>query len=140
MSPEFGLTLVAELHRTREVFVRRILHRGSLCFELTNRFESFSRSYGTTLVTRRDEEEEERRSDPPPVDPERQWIKIQVVDDETGNPVPGVPLLLRLPGKADQEYDTQGEQGRISVSDLSAGVCDILAMNDDEAWEVVSVS
>ena len=79
-------------------------------------------------------------SDPPPVEAEKQWIKIQVIDDETGNPVPGIPLELLLPGRPAKEYKSDANNGRISISDLSAGTCDILKMKDDEAWEVVSAS
>ncbi len=120
--------------------MQRRLHRGLEVFELESPHESFKRSYGSTLVPVEADPEERPGSDPLPVDPEKQWIKIQVIDDETGKPVSGIPLELLLPGRSAKEYKTDANNGRISISDISAGTCDIVKMTDDEAWEVVSVS
>ena len=120
--------------------MQRRLHRGSEIFELNSPHEGFKKSYGSSAIRVKADPQERPLSDPPPVEVEKQWIKIQVIDDETGKPVSGIPLELLLPGRPAKEFKTDTNNGRISISDLSAGTCDILKMKDDEAWEVVSVS
>ena len=66
------------------------------------------------------------------------WFKLQVLDDETGKPVAGVPIELRLPGQEPKEFTTDG-QGKIQLKDLPDGVADIIRVNDSEAYEVVSL-
>ena len=86
------------------------------------------------------EEPEEELAPPIAVAPEvANWIKFQVVDDETDQPVQGVKLKIKLPTGEVKEFTTD-TQGMIEIKDLPPGTCDIEEMIDDEALEVVQVS
>jgi hypothetical protein len=71
-------------------------------------------------------------------DTETHWIRFQIVDDETENPLDGVELTLRLPDGSIQSY-TSDSNGTVYIPDLSTGVCDIEELNHDHAVEVVEV-
>ncbi len=64
------------------------------------------------------------------------WFKLEVVDDDTGEPVAGVSFTLKLPDGSRREVTTDAS-GRIELTGLAAGTCDIEAMRDDAGWEVV---
>lgn len=66
------------------------------------------------------------------------WVRFQVVDDETSEPLSDIRLRIRAPGRGSQEYTTD-QQGMIYLDGLSDGVCDIEQMLDDAALEVVRV-
>ena len=65
-------------------------------------------------------------------------IEFKLVDEDSGEPVGGVTLKLKLPSGEVREV-TSGGDGKIKITDLDAGNCDIEGMSDDEAYEVVSV-
>ena len=92
----------------------------------------------TKAAPREEPEERPLESAPVPVD-ETTWIKIQVLDDETGNPVEGVPLRLQIAGRGIEEHTTDS-RGRIDVSGLEPGTFHIESMDDEEAYEVVEVN
>lgn len=66
------------------------------------------------------------------------WIKLQVIDDETGAPLPGVPVKIKLPSGEVGTPKTDWK-GVIEVYELPPGTLDILEMLDEEAFEVVGV-
>jgi len=53
-----------------------------------------------------------------------QWIKLLVVDDATGQPIPRVSLAISLPGgtETDRQTDARGE---IEIRDLASGLCHV---------------
>lgn len=64
------------------------------------------------------------------------WVTFQVVDDETGMPVPGVPLRLHLPDGTTGRYTTDAD-GTVHLADLPAGVCALEEVCDEEGVEIV---
>ncbi len=85
---------------------------------------------GTALVA--DPPEDETAEDSQSV------FAVRVVDDETGQPIAGVKLAIRVPDGEVETHVTDGN-GMIRIDDLEPGTCDILAMDDAEAYEVVGV-
>lgn len=80
---------------------------------------------------------------PPPPEPaptpaEKTWIKFEIVDDESGKPVPGVTLRVRLPD-GQERSGTSNAAGLIEFTEIQPGACDILKMIDSHTLEVVSV-
>jgi hypothetical protein len=69
---------------------------------------------------------------------ETYWVRFQIVDDDTNDPLPNIRLRIRAPGRGSREYTTDGE-GVIYLDGLPDGVCDIEQMLDDDAFEVVRV-
>jgi len=64
------------------------------------------------------------------------WFKLEVVDDATGEPVSGVTFTLKLPDGTRREVTTDAS-GKIELTGLVSGTCDVEQMADDEGWEVV---
>lgn len=83
-----------------------------------------------------DEEEEEEET--PAESDELTWIKFEVVDDETGDPVKGVTLKVKLPDGSIRNATTDAS-GMIEIRDIPAGTCDIERMIDSDTLEVVAV-
>ncbi len=82
------------------------------------------------------EEEEEEEGPVEEVAPATaNWIKFQVVDEDTGEPVKDVTLKIKLPSDEVKEYKTDGS-GTIEIQDLTPGSCEILEMRDEDALEV----
>ncbi len=75
-------------------------------------------------------------SAPPPS--EKTWIKFEIVDDETGQPVSGVTLKVRLPD-GQERTGTSNASGLIEFAEITPGTCDILKMIDSHTLEVVSI-
>lgn len=91
------------------------------------------------VIERREEDEEEDvATGPLPPKEEKHWIAIQVVDDESGKPLSGVPLEVKLPDGRAVVRKTGGD-GTLHFSDLDPGTCSILKIMDDEALEVVAI-
>ncbi len=67
------------------------------------------------------------------------WIKFEIVDDETGQPVADVKLKLKLPNGSVKEYTTDAN-GIVHITDLPPGTCDIEQMLDADALEVVQIA
>ncbi len=83
-------------------------------------------------------EEEEPATPPPATEEPLHWIEFKVIDEETGEPISGVELKVKLTTGETKKYTTGGG-GLISIRDIPAGTCDILEMNDDDALEVTEV-
>jgi hypothetical protein len=119
--------------------MKRFLYRGEEVFHLLRWPDDFVRPGGMGGGDREEDDDDPGAIAPPPIDEASNWFKIQVLDDETGNPVAGVPLMLKLPGREPEEFTTNSD-GKVEVSDLPEGTVDILEMDDEEAYEVVSVA
>jgi hypothetical protein len=78
-------------------------------------------------------------AEPAPAPPEKTWVKFQVVDDASGKPVSGVKLKIKLPDGRSEEFTTNAG-GQIYIGNLDPGSCDIEAMIDSAAYEVVAMS
>ena len=65
------------------------------------------------------------------------WIGLRVVDDETGEPISGVSLKIRLSSGKTRKPSTD-DQGSIELQDIPPGTVDI-EMPDREGWEVVGI-
>lgn len=88
----------------------------------------------------RDEEqaEEEGGKEVTPAPVMTHWIKFQILDESTGQPLPGIGLKIKLPIGAIQEYTTDAN-GMIHITDLPDGTCDIERIVDAEALEVIEL-
>jgi hypothetical protein len=64
------------------------------------------------------------------------WIEFQVVADDTGQPVPNVKLRVNLPTGHSGVYTT-GADGVVRIDGVPAGACEIAAVMDEDALEVV---
>jgi hypothetical protein len=67
------------------------------------------------------------------------WLEVQLVDDETGEPVRSARLRVRLPDGKESNYTTDG-QGRVRVEDVPEGTWNISRMEHDEVLEVVALT
>jgi len=92
-----------------------------------------SRRPGEAAEPKQAEEEEA----PPPSD-EKTWIKFEIIDDETGKPVSGVTLKIKLPD-GQSRHGKSDASGIIEFKDIDPGTCEIERMLDGETLEVVSV-
>lgn len=54
----------------------------------------------------------------------RSKFALQVVDDLTSEPRPGVKVTITVPGQEEQTYTTDA-QGRIEIDDIDPGECDV---------------
>jgi hypothetical protein len=86
-------------------------------------------------------EEEDDEAPPSRLGPQEDlhWIAVRVVDDETDEPLSGVPLKIELPDGRVVTRKTGGD-GAVHFSDLEDGTCSIVEMPDEDALEVVSVT
>ena len=73
-----------------------------------------------------------------PALPSKHWIELQIVDDQSGEPIHGIPFKLKLPSGevVDKKMDNQG---RIYIDNLDSGTFDIQEMLDDVGYEVVKI-
>jgi hypothetical protein len=85
------------------------------------------------------EEEPESPAPEAPPTPEKTWIKFMVVDHATDQPISGVTLHIKLPSGETKEFTTT-TAGLIYISNLDPGSCDVAAMIDAAAYEVVDVA
>lgn len=76
-----------------------------------------------------------------PVAPETEtaWIRFRVLDEETGEPLSGVRMLIREPNGAEHEHVTAAD-GTIEIPDLPPGTCDIMRLESDPSFEVREVT
>jgi hypothetical protein len=93
------------------------------------------------MKPREAEEPEEDEAPPSSLGPQEElhWIAVRVVDDETDEPLSGVPLKIELPDGRVLTRKTGGD-GAVHFSDLEDGTCKIVEMPDEDALEVVSVT
>lgn len=113
----------------------RVVHSG----EWEERPRAATRRSEAGEETRDEDEDTEDEEAPPPASDELTWIKFRVLDDETGDPVRGVLLHVKLTTGKTKKGRTDG-QGFIEFTDIPAGSCDIERMIDSDALEVVSVA
>ena len=66
------------------------------------------------------------------------WIKFRVIDDETGEPLPGVTVRLRAPNGVERDYVTRPD-GRIEVDPALPPDCDIVEVISTPLLEVLRV-
>lgn len=52
------------------------------------------------------------------------WIKFRVVEDETGDPIPGVKLRVQLPNGQFHDYSTRPD-GMVEVDNIDPGICNV---------------
>ena len=60
----------------------------------------------------------------------RSKFALQVIDDVTSEPRPGVKVTITVPGKDQQTYTTDA-QGRIEIDDIDPGECDVTCELED---------
>jgi len=75
---------------------------------------------------------------PPPDKTEKTWIKFEIIDDETGKPVSGVTLKVKLPD-GESRSATSNAAGLIEITNIPPGTCEIERMIDADTLEVVSI-
>lgn len=68
--------------------------------------------------------------------PSPKWVEFRILDEETGEPVRGVALRLRLPDGSLVTRVTNAD-GLVRVTDLRGGMVDIVRIVDDDAFEVL---
>jgi hypothetical protein len=86
------------------------------------------------------DEEDDRPSPPSSATSDTDnWIRFQVIDDGTEEPIPRVRLKVKLPSGEVRDLTTDAD-GTIEIKSLPAGTCDIQNMIDDAAFEVVRVA
>ena len=78
---------------------------------------------------------EKKKEKPAPLKEQKYWIHFQLVDDETGEPVPGVTAKLKLPTGEIKTMTSDGE-GRIRVRGLPSGTWDLQQMECSDVLEV----
>lgn len=76
---------------------------------------------------------------PPPAQDEKTWITFQILDDETGQPVAGVTLTVKLTDGTTKKSTSNGA-GLIEFKDIPPGACSIESMSHPDALEVLSVA
>ena len=78
---------------------------------------------------------------PPPESPteEKTWIKFQILDSETGQPMAGITLTVKLTDGTTRKSTSDGS-GLIEFKDIPPGSCSIESMSDPDALEVVSMA
>lgn len=69
----------------------------------------------------------------------KNWIEFHLLDDETDRPIANVPFRLSLPDGSVAEHASDGD-GLIRLTDLPPGFCDIQAILDRGALEVVRIA
>jgi hypothetical protein len=74
-----------------------------------------------------------------PATGEKTWIKFEILDDETGQPIQGVTLAVKLPDGTIKNSKTDGS-GMIEIRDIDPGSCSIESMTDSDALEVLSIT
>lgn len=52
------------------------------------------------------------------------WIKFMVIDDETGNPISGINLKVKLPDGSQKDLSTK-EDGFIEINGIEPGNCEV---------------
>ena len=85
------------------------------------------------------EDEEEEAAAEAVVPATEHWIKLQIVDDDTNEPVEGVPLKIKLPTGEVKEFKSD-KNGTVEVKGVPEGTWDIEEMLDSDALEVVEVA
>lgn len=81
---------------------------------------------------------------PPPIIEQDHWIKIKVVLDATGDPIPGVEVRVRQPDGHERNYETRAD-GVVEVQEIDPGVCaasgplNVGAQRVEDTWHVVGM-
>jgi len=74
----------------------------------------------------------------PAVQVNTNWLKVQILDDETNQPLSNVSLNIKLPDGALKELKCDSE-GIVELNDLTPGTFDIEQVIDTDALEIVSL-
>ena len=85
-----------------------------------------------------EEEGEEAVLAPAAVPEAEHWIKLQIVDDDTNEPVKGVSMKIKLPSGEVKQFKADSN-GTIEIKGVPEGTWDIEEMIDSYALEVVEV-
>ena len=107
--------------------------------EWVDRLRAPARQTASSGGETRDDDAEEEEAAAPTESDELTWIKFQVLDHGTGEPVRGVTLQVKLTTGKTKKGRTDG-LGMIEFTDIPSGSCDIVRMIDPDALEVVSVN
>lgn len=75
---------------------------------------------------------------PPPPQEVRTWIEFRLLDDETEEPISGVPFLIELTDGTTATHTTDSS-GMIRIDGLDPGTCGIHRISADGAPEVTRV-
>jgi hypothetical protein len=75
---------------------------------------------------------------PPPPTTEKTWIKFEIIDNESGKPVSGVTLKVKLADGGSRSA-TSNAAGLIEITNIPPGTCEIERMIDSDTLEVVSI-
>jgi hypothetical protein len=87
-------------------------------------------------VTPRQAELAAREEAAAPVTEEKTWLEIELLDDD-GNPVPGEPFSIKLPGGAIR-LGRLDQDGRARIAGLDPGSCKVSFPNlDARTWKFV---
>ena len=79
---------------------------------------------------------DKKQEKPPSLEEQKYWIHFQLLDDETGEPVPGVTAKLKLPTGEIKMVTSDGE-GRVRVRGLPSGSWDLEKMECSDVLEVI---
>jgi hypothetical protein len=76
---------------------------------------------------------------PPSTKPQKgTYIIFKVIDDDTGKPIPGVKMKIKLTNGQVGEFTTDWT-GTVDIRSLPSGACNVETMSYDEMLEVVEV-
>lgn len=68
--------------------------------------------------------------------PKKTWIRLKVVDDKTGEPIPDVMLKVTLPDDTEQEAKTDGA-GQVRFDGIRPGTCSATSPHKGAVWDEV---
>jgi hypothetical protein len=60
----------------------------------------------------------------------KHWVELRIVDDATGQPVPGVELVIKVPGGSFEQYTTDAD-GYVEINDILKGDCEVTCDSTD---------
>jgi len=83
-------------------------------------------------------EPDEQKKAPPPPAPKGGFIVFKVVDNDTGKPLAGVKLKIKLTNGQVAEFTTDWS-GMVDIRGIPSGSCDIQSMSCEDVLEVVEV-
>ena len=82
------------------------------------------------------EDADKKPEKPVPLKEQKYWIHFQLLDEDTGEPVPGVTAELKLPTGEIKRVTSDGE-GRVRVKGLPSGSWDLQQMECSDVLEVI---
>jgi hypothetical protein len=89
---------------------------------------------GASVVTEEVTKEIVKQNAPPSSErapaPKQSWVEFRVLDDETGKPIKGIEITVKLPDGRIEKLKTD-EGGYIEINDTLKGECEINCGSDD---------